>query len=63
MLKMGVIKEQQDATPISNTMVIIKKRGKLRTCIDLTDLRWHFQLSTTVRDSDENYWFKILHIA
>jgi hypothetical protein len=51
MLNMGVIKKQQEPTPISNSRVIIKKRGKLRTCNNLIDLnrhirRRHFLFST-----------------
>lgn len=51
MEKLGVIKQIKEPTAISSPLVIVKKHGKLRLCLDPSDLnkyilRKHFPLKT-----------------
>jgi Reverse transcriptase (RNA-dependent DNA polymerase) len=51
MVEAGVIYKQEKATPAVSPMVVVKKQGKLRLCMDPTDLnenimRRHFPLKT-----------------
>lgn len=51
MVKQDVIREVTEATPAVSPMVIVKQHGKIRICIDPTDvnknvLRRHYQLKT-----------------
>jgi hypothetical protein len=51
MVKMGVIRKVEEPTPVVSNMVIARRNGKMRICIDPTDvnknvLRRHYPLRT-----------------
>lgn len=68
MVKLGVIKKQDQPTPVVSNMVVVTKNQKIRVCLDPTDvnksiLRRHFPLRTIEEISANianSKWFTIL---
>ncbi|KAH7984105.1 hypothetical protein HPB52_017076 [Rhipicephalus sanguineus] len=63
MEKAGIIKRVNEPIPVCSQMVVIKQKGKLRICIDPTDLnkillRRHFLLKKLEKIAAQTRWFE-----